>query len=89
MRKHLFRKALISAGAATLLGACGEGGGNGGIGGGSATTDVPFSAQQDISGLVAYMKNLIATRTDETSEPLFLGNAVLPTSETSEPLPVN
>jgi hypothetical protein len=51
-------------------------------------SEVPQSAQQSVPGLIAYLKELIAA-TSETSEPVFLGNAVLPTDETSEPAPVH
>jgi hypothetical protein len=50
---------------------------------------VPNSALQDSNSLVAYLKDLIANHTDDTSEPVTLGSVVLPTSEVSEPLPVN
>ena len=46
-------------------------------------------AMRRIEGLNAYLKDLIASMTDETSEPVALGNVELPTSETSEPLNVN
>lgn len=45
------------------------------------TSGVPQSAQQSVTGLVAFLEQLIA-QTSETSEPILLGDAVLPTSET-------
>jgi hypothetical protein len=51
-----------------------------------ATSAVPALAQQSISGLIAYVNDVIASMTNDTGEPVVLGDAVLPTSETSEPL---
>ena len=48
-----------------------------------ATTDVPSSAQQSISGLIAYLNELIGTSSD-TTEPVLVGDAVLPTDDTAE-----
>jgi len=48
------------------------------------TTDVPDSAQQSVTGLIAYLNDFIATMTSGTSEPILLGNATLPTSDTIE-----
>jgi hypothetical protein len=45
---------------------------------------VPASALQSVSGLLAYMNDLIANHTNETSQPVFLGDATLPTSDTTE-----
>lgn len=88
--KHIRTGAAVAAVALTLsLAGCGGGGDdNGGFVVEDRTTDVPASAQQDSAGLVAFLRDLIASRTDETSEPILLGDAVLPTSETLEPLPV-
>ncbi len=49
------------------------------------TTDVPASAQQSVGGLIAYINELIATMTNDTSEPILVGDATLPTSDTTEP----
>ena len=62
----------------------GDGGGAGGGGGGAAqTSGVPDSAQRSVSGLLAYMNQLIAG-TDETSEPVFLGDATLPADDVTD-----
>ncbi|MCG2594613.1 hypothetical protein LZ009_17685 [Ramlibacter sp. XY19] len=94
MKKTSLRSALAVLAASALLAACGGGGGglecciappgNGGTGNGS---DLPSSALQSVEGLVAYVKDLIANGTNSTGEPVALGNVVLPTSETSEPIP--
>ena len=48
-----------------------------------ATTDIPASAQQSSSGLLAYLNELIAG-TSDTTEPVLVGDAVLPTDDTAE-----
>jgi len=53
-------------------------------GGGS---EVPASALSSVDGLVAYLKQLIA-QTSDSSEPVVLGNAVLPVDDRAEPSPV-
>ena len=80
---------------ALALGGCGGGGGEGGGGAGAgpagaapAGSQVPGSAQQSVGGLMAYLKELIAQSSD-TTEPVALGNVVLPTGDTSAPEPVN
>ena len=85
--------------ALTVLALAGCGGGGQGDGGGvgagagpagaaPAGSQVPGSAQQSVGGLMAYLKELIAQSSD-TTEPVALGNAVLPTEDTSAPEPVN
>ena len=77
---------------AMLLTACGGGGGDRSGGGGSdnaRTTDVPESAQQSVAGLVAFLGELISSRTDMTSEAILVGDATLPTSDTAEATPAN
>jgi hypothetical protein len=66
---------------AAVLTACGGGSGGDGITADARPEGVPQSAQQSVAGLVAFLEDLIA-RTSETSEPVTLGDAVLPTSET-------
>jgi hypothetical protein len=77
------------------LAGCGGGGGGGGDGAGpagpgaaTAGSQVPGSAQQSVGGLMAFLKELIAQSSD-TTEPVMLGNAVLPTADTSSPEPMN
>ena len=76
------------------LAGCGGGGGGGGgadpAGPGAATagSQVPGSAQQSVGGLMAFLMEQIAQSSD-TAEPVVLGNAVLPTADTSSPEPMN
>ena len=78
--------------------ACGSGGGGGadvgGVGGGAggaggapgaappATSDIPASALASVDGLIAFMNQLIDTGTNDTSEPIRLGDASLPVDDT-------
>jgi hypothetical protein len=81
-------RALVLAGATTLLVACGGGGGDSNAGSGAPTvpgTGMPGSATTSVAGLIAFMQSLIAA-TDETSDPVGLGNAALASSETDEPV---
>jgi hypothetical protein len=90
MKQHSKRLAALAGATAFALAGCGGGGGdsNGSTGGspGAGTSEVPFAASQTVAGLVSYLNDLIATGTNGTSEPVVLGDVVLPTSETSEPL---
>ena len=63
----------------------------GGVGGGpngtpgqpiSATTDIPASALASVDGLIAFMNQLIDNGTNDTSEPIVLGDASLPVDDT-------
>jgi hypothetical protein len=73
------------------LAGCG-GGGSGGQPANSGATgsgsQVPDSAQQSVGGLMAFLMELIAQSSD-TTEPVALGDAALPTDDTSGPQPVN
>jgi hypothetical protein len=73
------------------LAGCG-GGGSGGEPANSGATgsgsQVPGSAQQSVGGLMAFLMELIAQSSD-TTEPVVLGDAALPTDDTSAPQPVN
>ena len=77
------------------LAACGGGSGGGGadVGGGAggapgaaapapATSDIPASALASVDGLIAFMNQLIDTGTNDTSEPIRLGDASLPVDDT-------
>jgi hypothetical protein len=79
------RTLLAAALAAMALGACGGDDHNEANAGGSANTgtDIPASATASVDGLLAYVNTLIASSSD-TSEPVNVGNAVLPTSDTTE-----
>ena len=86
---HTILIALVMTAAVT---ACSGGSdGDGGVGGGpngtpgqpiSATTDIPVSALASVDGLIAFMNQLIDNGTNDTSEPIVLGDASLPVDDT-------
>jgi hypothetical protein len=95
MRQFQLAGATALALTVLALAACGGGGGGGGGadaggagGAGAAIPQVPGSAQQSVGGLVAFLKELIG-QTSDTTEPMMLGDAVLPGDDTSAPDPVN
>ena len=82
-------KLLIALVMTAGVAACGGGGGGGfdGGGGGSGSAPgapaassggIPASALASVDGLVAFMNQLIDTGTNDTSEPILLGDASLP-----------
>ena len=86
---HVFRPVLSALCAATLLVACGGGGGE------StppptppATVEVPASASASVDGLIAYLKELVASAADML-EPVDVSAVTPPGSETAEPAPVD
>jgi ABC-type glycerol-3-phosphate transport system substrate-binding protein len=79
--KKLHGIALIGA-AALLLAACGSSD-NGPATPAAAATDIPASAAQDSAGLLAFVNGQIGASSD-TGEPIVIGDAVLPTDETTE-----
>ena len=86
MQKLPLRSAAVVLAACALLSACGGGGDDGPAS--ARTTDVPSSAQSSIDGLIAYINELIG-QTSDTSSPVLVGDAVLPTSDSALPSPVN
>ena len=84
--------ALLATGVLALAG-CGGGGGDGGPsniggngggnGGGTSGGTVPATALQNSDGFIAYVKQVVTSKLD-ASEPIDLGNAVAPTSNTAE-----
>ena len=84
--------ALLATGALALAG-CGGGGSDGGPsniggngggnGGGTSGGTVPATALQNSDGFIAYVKQVVANKLDG-SEPIDLGGAVAPTSNTAE-----
>ncbi len=74
---------------AAALSACGGGdsGGGGVAAGGSAqggaSGGIPASATQSVAGLMAFMNQLVAS-SSETSDPVLLGDAVLPIDDTTD-----
>ena len=84
MKNKLVLAALAAMTAAMALAGCGSSSGDGsGSGAPAQTSGVPDSAQRSVSGLLAYMNQLIAG-TDETSEPVFLGDATLPADDATD-----
>ncbi|HEX2546893.1 MAG TPA: hypothetical protein VHL79_18570 [Ramlibacter sp.] len=87
--------ALCAVSAAAALAGCGGGGGDDGGSASTTTTttttttapgsQVPNSALQSVSALIAYMNGLISNSTTSTGEPVLLGDVRLPTSDTTEP----
>lgn len=50
-------------------------------------TMVPTSATSSVAGVIAFLMQLIAG-TSETTDPIAVGDAVLSTSETDDPTPI-
>ncbi len=85
MHQH-FLKAVLVGVATTALVACGSNNNDSPSDPGPvATTDVPGAALDSVSGLLAYINTLIGSSSD-TAEPVLVGTAVLPTSDTTEPV---
>ena len=77
--------------AAALLAGCGGGSDqeSAPMAAARGTSQVPASALQSPQGLAAFQRTLSHTGTDSTSDPLILGDAVLPVSDHAEPVAVN
>ena len=75
--------AAIALGLAALGAGCGSSGSDDAVP--VATTGIPASAQQSTNGLLAYLNELIAGSSDTTDDVL-VGDAVLPTDDTAEPV---
>ena len=75
--------ALVMTGA---VASCGGGGGESDVAApaprASSASGIPASASQSVDGLVAFVTRLIDTMTNDTSEPILLGDTVLPVSDT-------
>ena len=72
---------------ALLLAACGGGGGSSGSNDPLvAGTDVPASATTSSPGAFSFVSS-VAASSDNTAEPLVVGDVTLATSETDEPDP--
>jgi hypothetical protein len=88
MLKFNLRTTFIALVMTASVAACG-GGGGGGDGSDvaapaspSLSSDIPASALASVDALIAFMNNLIDTGTNDTSEPILLGESVLPVSDT-------
>lgn len=86
MNRSITKLAPVVLALAAALAGCGSSSNDGGSSGSASTSDVPQSAQASVSGLMAYMNDLINNMTNNTSEPILVGDAVLPTSDTTEPV---
>lgn len=77
-------KLLIALVMTAGVAACGGGGGSGSAPGAPAASSggIPASALASVDGLVAFMNQLIDTGTNDTSEPILLGDASLPADDT-------
>ena len=64
--------------------ACGGGGGSDAAAPSSPTSlsGISASALASVDGLIAFMNQLIDTGTNDTSEPILLGDSVLPVNDT-------
>ena len=72
-------KLLIALVMTAGVAACGGGGGGSAPGEPAASSGgVPASALASVDGLVAFMNQLMDTGTNDTSEPILLGDASLP-----------
>ena len=77
---------MVAAG--TTLSACGGGGGGSDSSAGNGNNNgVPSSATQSVTGLVAYLQQLIGN-TSETGEPVSLEGATLPVDDAGPPLAI-
>lgn len=78
-------KLLIALVMTAGVAACGGGDGGGGSAPGAPAASsggIPASALASVDGLVAFMNQLMDTGTNDTSEPLLLGEASLPADDT-------
>jgi len=86
MLKFNLRTTFIALVMTASVAACGGGGGEGSDvaapSSPSLLSDIPASALASVDGLIAFMNNLIDTGTNDTSEPILLGESVLPVSDT-------
>ena len=74
---------LIALVMTAAVAACGSGGAGGAPGAAApATSDIPASALATVDGLIAFMNQLIDSGTNDTSEPILLGDVSLPVDDT-------
>ncbi len=83
---HVFRPVLGVLCAASMIAACG--GGDDAPPPPAATVEVPSSASGSVDGLIAYLKELVASAADML-EPVDVSAVTPPGSETAEPTPVD
>ena len=83
---HVFRPVLGVLCATAMLAACG--GGDDAPAPPAATAEVPGSASAPVDGLIAYLKELVASAADML-EPVDVSAVAPPGSETTEPTTVD
>ena len=93
MNKFKIYKPLIALVMTAAVVGCGGGGGGdlGAVGGGAGgapvvaapdPNSIPASTLASVDGLIAFMNQLIDNGTNDTSEPIVLGDASLPVDDT-------
>ena len=93
MNKFKIYTPLIALVMTAAVAGCGGGGGGdiGAVGGGAGgapvvsapdPNSIPASALASVDGLIAFMNQLIDNGTNDTSEPIVLGDASLPVDDT-------
>ena len=80
--KKMYQMVLLGA-AALALAACGSSNSDNQAPAAGATTDIPVSAQTDGQGLTNFLNAQISASSD-TSEPILVGDAVLPVDDKTE-----
>jgi hypothetical protein len=85
---HMFKPLFVALCAATMLTACGGGGDDAPPPTVPATAEVPGSASASTDGLIAYLKELVASAADML-EPVDVAAVTPPGSEAAEPTPVD
>ena len=85
---HVFRPVLGALCIAAMLAACGGGGDDSPPPAPPATVEVPGSASASVDGLIAYLKELVASAADML-EPVDVSAVTPPGSEAAEPAPVD
>ena len=90
MNKFKIHTPLIALVMTAAVAGCGDGGGGdlGAVGGGAPVVaapdpnSIPASALASVDGLIAFMNQLVDNGTNDTSEPIVLGDASLPVDDT-------
>lgn len=85
MKATSWKLAFLTVAGASLLAGCGGSGGSGAMVTDPLVegTDVPLSATASSAGALAFVKRVAAT-SDNSTEPIRVGGAVLATSDTDE-----
>lgn len=87
MTRHSLRIAVVVSAALALAG-CGSSSNDddsGSSGVSPQSSDIPASALANAQSFVAFVSGLITNSTNETSEPIRVGEVTVPTSDTTEP----